>query len=51
MSLSLRTVASLAFALAATVGHADTLEKVKSAFVAKLKIVVTLHVARNQSEW
>ena len=30
MSFSLRTVASLAFALAASVGHADTLEKVKS---------------------
>ena len=30
MSSSLRTLATLAFALAATVGHADTLEKVKS---------------------
>ena len=30
MSSSLRTVATLALALAATVGHADTLEKVKS---------------------
>ena len=30
MSFSLRTVATLALALAATVGHADTLEKVKS---------------------